>query len=55
MFGDRATLRDLLKYGTFVRVVGVHDGMGAILATHAGFEALWSRKVINYSICAAIV
>lgn len=42
MFGDRAALRDLLQCGSFVRVVGVHDGMGAILAARAGFEALWA-------------
>lgn len=42
MSGDRITLRDLLRREAFVRVVGVHDGMGAILATRAGFEALWA-------------
>lgn len=42
MFEERATLWDLLQCGTFVRVVGVHDGMGAVLAARAGFEALWA-------------
>lgn len=36
------TLRQMLNEDTFVRAVGVHDGMSAILAEQAGFEAVWA-------------
>jgi phosphoenolpyruvate phosphomutase len=35
-------LRELVSSGTAVRAVGVHDGLSAILAEKAGFEALWA-------------
>ena len=36
------TLRESLTDGRFIRTVGVYDGISAILAEHAGFEALWA-------------
>jgi phosphoenolpyruvate phosphomutase len=36
------TLRALLAKGTPIRAIGVHDGLSAILAEQAGFEALWA-------------
>jgi phosphoenolpyruvate phosphomutase len=37
----RSSLRLLLNSAEITRVIGVHDGLGAILAQRAGFEALW--------------
>ncbi|MDX3458203.1 isocitrate lyase/phosphoenolpyruvate mutase family protein [Streptomyces sp. ME02-8801-2C] len=39
---QRMALRHMLASGTFVRTVGVHDGLTAILAERAGFEAVWA-------------
>jgi phosphoenolpyruvate phosphomutase len=36
------TLRCLLAEDVPVRVIGVHDGLSAIIAESAGFEALWA-------------
>jgi phosphoenolpyruvate phosphomutase len=37
----RSSLRLLLQSAPVTRVIGVHDGLSAILAERAGFEALW--------------
>jgi phosphoenolpyruvate phosphomutase len=36
------TLRNLLSSGATVRVAGAHDGLSAILAREAGFDAIWA-------------
>lgn len=41
MTRDLASLRVLLTSPEVTRIIGVHDGLGAILAQRAGFEALW--------------
>jgi phosphoenolpyruvate phosphomutase len=36
------TLRNLLNAGATVRAAGAHDGLSAILAREAGFDAIWA-------------
>ncbi|MFF2745970.1 isocitrate lyase/phosphoenolpyruvate mutase family protein [Kitasatospora sp. NPDC058048] len=36
------TLRGLISANAPIRAVGVHDGLSAIMAENAGFEALWA-------------
>lgn len=36
------TLKELLDHGATVRAAGAHDGLGAILAQEAGFDAIWA-------------
>jgi phosphoenolpyruvate phosphomutase len=36
------TLRELIEANVPIRVIGVHDGLSAIMAQNAGFEALWA-------------
>jgi phosphoenolpyruvate phosphomutase len=38
----RRALRDLIGAGTFVRLIGAHDGLTALLIERAGFEAIWA-------------
>jgi phosphoenolpyruvate phosphomutase len=38
---EGSRLRSMLDSGQLVRVIGVHDGITAILAEQAGFDALW--------------
>ena len=40
-----ADLRRLLAKKDVVRVIGVHDGMGARLAEKAGFDAVWASSL----------
>ena len=35
-------LRDLLNRGVTVRAAGAHDGLSAIMARNAGFDAIWA-------------
>jgi phosphoenolpyruvate phosphomutase len=39
---EAESLRNVLHGGKFVRAVGVHDGLTAILAQRAHYEALWA-------------
>lgn len=41
MTRGRPPLRELLQSERITRAIGVHDGLGAILAERAGFEVLW--------------
>lgn len=38
----RRTLRQLIAERVPIRAIGVHDGLSAIMAERAGFEALWA-------------
>ncbi|MGE5828045.1 MAG: isocitrate lyase/phosphoenolpyruvate mutase family protein, partial [Micromonosporaceae bacterium] len=39
------TLRSLLSGPSYLRVMGAHDGLTAMLAENAGFDAVWAGSL----------